>query len=160
MKMLLKHSLTEEALTLAAPRKQWRAPDSWPTALQEEDSTAAPGGCPSFHFSTLFPPPPRHLCSGFWLVVHRCSSCGMQLSCPCIPGSTEFKCSGSHRSLDPRLPLDGDTCRKSFGEKDVRWAEKQDGPLSVCTKYCWDNCVSLIKMFFGAQKARLPHSAG
>lgn len=100
MKMLLKHSLTEEALTLAAPRKQWRAPDSWPTALQEEDSTAAPGGCPSFHFSTLFPPPPRHLCSGFWLVVHRCSSCGMQLSCPCIPGSTEFKCSGSHRSLD------------------------------------------------------------
>ena len=78
---------------------------------------SSPWRCPSFHFSTIFPSPLHHLCSGFWQVVHRCSSFGMQLSWPCILGSrTQLKCQDSHRNLESKLLLDDDTWG-NVGEK-------------------------------------------
>ena len=132
MKMLLKHSLVEEALT---PRKRWGIGGHLLLAHSPTGGgvNSSLWGCPTFHCSTLFPSPPHHLCSGFWLVVHTCSSCGMQLSWPCILGSrTELKCQDSHRNLDSKLLLDGDTW-ENFGGKRYLMDRKSGWPIKFCT---------------------------
>lgn len=72
-------------------------------------------------------------CSGFWLVVHRCLSCGMQLSWPCILGSrTELKCQDSHRNLESKLLLDGDTWENVGGKRCLM--DRESGwPVKFCT---------------------------
>lgn len=93
---------------------------------------SSPWGWPAFHFSTLSPSPPHHLCSGFWLVVHRCSSCGMQLSWPCIGSRMELRCQDSHRNLDSKLLLDGNTWENVGGKRYLM--DRESGwPIKFCT---------------------------
>ena len=133
--MLLKHSLVEEALTLAAPRKRWGIGGHLLLAHSPAGGgvNSSPWRCPAFHCSTLFLSPPHHLCSGFWLVVHTCSRCGMQLSWPCILGSRmELKCQDSHRNLDSKLLLDGDTWENFCGKRHLM--DRESGwPIKFCT---------------------------
>lgn len=133
--MLLKHSLVEEALTLAAPRKRWGIGGHLLLAHSPTGGgvNSSPWGCPAFHCSTLFLSPLHHLCSGFWLVVHTCSRCGMQLSWPCILGSRmELKCQDSHRNLDSKLLLDGDTWENFCGKRHLM--DRESGwPIKFCT---------------------------
>lgn len=132
--MLLKHSLVEEALTLAAPRKRWgvvgaSAPGPQPYRRRREQQPLGVARVSLFH---PFPSPPHHLCSGFWLVVHRCSSCGMQLSWPCIGSRTELRCQDSHRNLDSKLLLDGDTWENVGGKRYLM--DRESGwPIKFCT---------------------------
>lgn len=63
---------------------------------------------------------------------------------------TELRCQDSHRNLDSKLLLDGDTW-ENVGGKRYLMTENQDGPLNSAPQYSWGNCVSLIKTFFSAQ---------
>ena len=111
---------------------------------------SSPWRCPSFHFSTIFPSPLHHLCSGFWLVVHRCSSYGMQLSWPCILGARkELKCQDSHRNLESKLLLDDDTWENVGGKRCLM--DRESGwPVKFCTT------IQLGQLCFVNQDALVP----
>ena len=89
-----------------------------------------PLGCPSLHFSTL---------SRLLLIMFALDSSSLHLSRPVIPGSgTKLKCPDSHRNLDLRLSLDGDSRKKRLGVgcwrgRDGRWAKTQMRQLCFIT---------------------------
>lgn len=136
--MLLKCFLTEEALT--GPGLSGYSACFWLIALQEENETAAPWSA----VHSTFPPFSRLLLVMFVLdsslsFTHAQAGNEALLSCTPCSGS-ELKCPHSHRNLDLRLPLGGDTWRKKLGGR-YRWAEKGDRSLNFCTKIqMWQLC--------------------